>query len=59
MITTPPLHQHVQDLQKNITHIIPNLTEIPDPELVALVTLIERTYAHVLIEAGFRGVVEY
>lgn len=54
-----PMTQNVQELQRNIGHIIPTLTEISDPELLALVQAIERAYAHILIEAGLRGVVEY
>lgn len=54
-----PVNQNVLELQRNIGHVIPALTEIPDTELLALVQAVERAYAHILIEAGLRGVVEY
>jgi len=52
-------YQHIKDLQKNVNHIIPELTETTDEDLIALIRAIERAYAHVLIEAGLRGVVDY
>ena len=51
--------QHIKDLQRSVAHIIPELTQTTDVELIALMQVIERAYAHVLIEAGFRGVVDY
>jgi len=52
-------YQHIKDLQKNVNHIIPELTQTTDEDLIALIRAIERAYAHVLIEAGLRGVVDY
>jgi hypothetical protein len=58
-MTALPRNQHIQDLQKTVTRIIPELTQTTDEDILALITDIERVYAHVLIEAGLRGVIEY
>jgi hypothetical protein len=56
---TVPVGLRVQELEFTLKQIIPNITEVNDVDMLRLVEAIERAYAHVLIEAAFRGVVEY
>ena len=47
--------QRIQDLQKSLEHIPPILTQLNDYELNVLLSVMHRSYNHILIETGLRN----
>ena len=46
--------QRIQYLQKSLEHIPPILTQLNDYELNVLLSVMHRSYNHILIETGLR-----